>query len=205
MATPLPPAPVGLKLVGAAAPDLVVEMFHDVCCPYSKKMYTTVFGDVLPALEGGNRAGRIEFLFQAVPQPWHGQSGFMHDAVMAASLVDPARAPAYIAALFDRQTEYFDDATKDLTRVQIYANLAQLGAEAGYDPTDLADRLNLDEARGNSGLGDVTQHLKWFVKYHRARGVHVTPTVHINGIEAADVSSGWSADAWLAKLDPMLT
>lgn len=204
MATPLPPTPVGLKLVGAPAPDVVVEMFHDVCCPYSKKMYGTVHGAVIPALAGGNRAGRVEFLFQAVPQPWHGQSGFMHDAVMAAHLVDAGRAPAYIAALFARQDAFFDDATKDLTRVQIYAKLAALGAEAGYDPAALADRLDLSDARGNSGLGDVTQHLKWFVRYHRARGVHVTPTVFINGIEAPDVSSGWAAEDWLAALEPLL-
>ena len=29
----------------------------------------------------------------------------------------------------------------------------------------------------------VTQHLKWAVKFHRVRGVHVTPTVFVNGLE----------------------
>eukprot|EP00966_Prymnesium_polylepis_P229943 5320676-Prymnesium_polylepis.1 len=66
------------------------------------------------------------------------------------------------------------------------------------------------------------------VKYHRCRGVHVTPvrrtrapfaardvpsssrrprpssaqTVHVNGLEAGVVSSGWTAEQWVAFLQP---
>jgi len=51
----------------------------------------------------------------------------------------------------------------------------------------------------NSGNG-VTQAVKWAVKYHRSRAVHVTPTAFFNGIEAPDVSSGWTGDDWRAKI-----
>ena len=37
------------------------------------------------------------------------------------------------------------------------------------------------------------------------RGVHVTPTVFINGIEAPDISSELSNNEWLEKLRPMIT
>eukprot|EP00435_Cladocopium_sp_Y103_P032240 s1318_g8.t1 len=53
---------------------------------------------------------------------------------------------------------------------------------------------------GNAGNA-VTQHLKWAIKFHRVRGVHVTPTVFVNGLEAGIVSSDWSADEWAAFLD----
>jgi len=50
------------------------------------------------------------------------------------------------------------------------------------------------------GLGEVTKLLKFHTKHHRTRGVHVTPTVYMNSIEAPDVSSGWSAEQWVEKL-----
>ncbi|MEK9722523.1 MAG: hypothetical protein VW405_03420, partial [Rhodospirillaceae bacterium] len=89
-------------------------------------------------------------------------------------------------------------------RLRPHDRLAALGTEAGIDPAAIRAKLSLDGVTGNQGLGDVTQSLKWAVKYHRTRGVHVTPTVFVNGTEAPDVSSGWSADEWMEKLGPML-
>jgi protein-disulfide isomerase len=48
------------------------------------------------------------------------------------------------------------------------------------------------------------QALKWHVRSHRKAGVHVTPTVYVNGIEAVQVSSGWDADEWALFLDEQL-
>jgi hypothetical protein len=88
----------------------------------------------------------------------------------------------------------FDDKTKDQNRTQIFKILADIGTECGYEATALGDLLSLKNIKGYGGLGDVTQLLKWAVKYHRTRGVHTTPTVFINGTEAVDVSSRWSVD-----------
>jgi hypothetical protein len=88
----------------------------------------------------------------------------------------------------------FDDKTKDQNRTQIFKILADIGTECGYEATALGDLLSLKNIKGYGWLGDVTQHLKWAVKYHRTRGVHTTPTVFINGTEAVDVSSRWSVD-----------
>lgn len=204
MAPPLPPTPVGIRLTRASSPTLVVELFHDVCCPFSKKMFETVFGSVIPELERSDGSDRVEFLWQSVPQPWHAQSCCMHDAVMAAAIIDRNKAGTFISNVFAKQADFFDDMSKDLSRVEIYARLAAIGGESGYDTSALSRLLSLEEVQGNQGLGDVTQHLKWAVKYHRVRGVHVTPTVFVNGTEAPDVSSGWSADEWLNMLAPMM-
>jgi len=204
MAAPLPPTPVGLKIAQAVSPSVVVDMFHDVCCPFSKKMYDTIYEQVIPALAQRQLTGQVEFLWQSVPQPWHAQSCLMHDAVMAAALLDEGKVAAYIHGIFARQTDFFDDTTKDLSRVQIYAKLAAIGGDCGYDAAALSNLLSLDGVQSNGGLGAVTQHLKWAVKFHRTRGVHVTPTVFINGTEAGDVSSGWDVEAWMDKLTPML-
>ncbi len=204
MPAPLPPAPPGIKLTHAASPSVVVEMFHDVCCPFSNKMFSTVYAGVVVTLQERGLTDQIEFLFQCVPQPWHAQSCCMHDAVMAATILDEARAPAYIGKIFAKQTEFFDDATKDLSKAQLYAKLAGIAAASGYDAGAFGSLLSLEGVEGNDGLGEVSQRLKWAVKYHRVRAVHTTPTVFINGIEAGEVSSGWSTDEWMDKLQPML-
>jgi len=46
----------------------------------------------------------------------------------------------------------------------------------------------------------LSQEFKWSVKYHRARSVHVTPTVFLNGLEAPDISSGWGLGEWNEKI-----
>ena len=56
----------------------------------------------------------------------------------------------------------------------------------------------------NGGNG-VTQRVKWAVKNHRARGVHVTPTVFVNGVEAVEVSSSWGLEEWCAFLEPYVS
>ena len=204
MAAPMPPAPVGLKLTQASTPTVVVEMFHDVCCPFSKKMYDTVDGGVLPTLADKGLSDQIDFVWQSVPQPWHAQSCLMHDAVMAAFLIDAPRIGDYLRSVFAQQTDFFDDTTKDTTRMEVYARLAAIGRQCGYDPDAISAKLSLEGVQGNGGLGDVTQMHKWSVKYHRGRGVHITPTVFINGLEANDVSSEWTSDEWMAKLEPMV-
>ena len=205
MAPPLPSVPAGIKLTNSFSSGVVVDLFHDVCCPYSKKMFDTVFRSLIPALEKENLIGGIQFLWQSVPQPWHAQSCCMHDAIMAASILDVEKTPTYIFNIFAKQTDFFDDQAKNLSRVQIYEKLAAIGGESGYDISSLSALLSLEDVKGNEGLGNVTQYLKWAVKYHRVRGVHVTPTVFINGIEAPDVSSGWCDTEWLEKLQPMIT
>ena len=204
MIVPLPPAHVGLKLTKASDPTVVVEMFHDVCCPFSKKMYDTVDIGVLPGMVDKGLSDQIDFVWQSVPQPWHAHSCLMHDAVIAAYLIDAPRITDYLRSVFAQQSDFFDNTTKNATRLEIYARLAAIGEHCGYNPDAILAKLSLEGVQGNDGLGDVTQMHNWAVMYHRCRGVHVTPTVFINGLEAADVSSRWTPNDWMAKLEPMM-
>ena len=106
---PLPTVPIGIKITNPLAPAVVVELFQDVCCPYSKKMFDTVFQSLIPILEKEALIGNVQFLWQSVPQPWHAQSCCMHDAVMAASILDVEKTANYILNIFDKQTDFFDD------------------------------------------------------------------------------------------------
>ena len=48
------------------------------------------------------------------------------------------------------------------------------------------------------------EQIKFVTKFHRMRGVHVTPTVYANGLEAVEVSSGWNVDQWKEFVDKLL-
>ena len=204
MSVSLPPEPVGFPLTITSRSTVTVELFQDVCCPFSKVMFNTVNNLLIPLLRDRVAANKIAFVWQSVPQPWHAQSCLMHDVLMAAYLVDKTNISSYLRCMFAQQENFFDDATKNLSRIEIYNRLAAIGDQCGYESKEIKAKLDMDKVEGNSGLGDVTQKLKWAVKYHRGRGVHVTPTVFINGLEATDVSSGSSSEDWMRMLTKML-
>ena len=201
---PLNPIQQGFALSAARSP-ICVELFLDLICPFSSKMFKTVYSDVIPSLPSDTP---VNFVLQQVPQPWHPQGTYVHEAALAVKQVAPACYPAYVNAVFAAYDsgKFKDDDTWDKTRSQIYADLLGLLAadEAlkAVDSAAVAKLLEPSPGGGNSGT-PMTQHIKWAVKYHRTRGVHVTPTVHINGLEAGIVSSGWTGDQWKAFLEPL--
>lgn len=147
---------------------------------------------------------KVCFQLNQVPQPWHPQGTYVHEAALAVRDAAPASYAAYVDAIFTAYDggAFQDDATWDKSRAQIYEQLLDIAAATGIDRAAVASRLAMGEGGGNSGNA-MTQHIKWATKYHRARGVHVTPTVHVNGLEAGIVSSGWSGEQWSAFLEPM--
>ena len=61
----------------------------------------------------------------------------------------------------------------------------------------------LTVGEGNSG-NKTTGQMKFAIKYHRVRSVHVTSTVFLNGVESPDISSGWTAEQWHEKIAALL-
>eukprot|EP00401_Gymnodinium_catenatum_P045268 CAMPEP_0117556758 /NCGR_PEP_ID=MMETSP0784-20121206/51974_1 /TAXON_ID=39447 /ORGANISM="" /LENGTH=206 /DNA_ID=CAMNT_0005354043 /DNA_START=21 /DNA_END=641 /DNA_ORIENTATION=+ len=202
MAPPLPPAPLGAKLTSAASPRVVVEMFHDLKCPFSKKMFETIYKEVWPELQtSATDAAAVEFLFQSVPQPWHPQSCNMHEASLAVLELDASKFYPFCAKVYETFEEFSDLNTMGMSRMELYAKLAGLGDAVGVPKDAMMEKLT---PPADGGTAAVVQRMKWAVKYHRVRSVHVTPTVFINGTEAPDVGSGWTKEQWLEKLRPML-
>lgn len=193
---PIPPARVGTKLFKHPSPALEIEIFVDFCCPYSRKLFDTVYGGVV----GAAPAGQVELILQNVVQCWHPQSAYMHEASLAVRALDEAKFFPFAAKLFSRQVEFFDAHIWDMSRAQIYDALVEIASEF-VDAEALRAKLARTIVEGSLNTGNaVTLDLKWATKYHRVRGVHVTPTVFLNGVEAPDVSSGWDADQWAAKV-----
>lgn len=202
MGPPLSPTAIGYVLNSAAAASPVrVEMFLDLICPFSRKMFVTLTeGRVI------ERAGdRACFVLHQVPQPWHAQGSYVHEAALAVKEVAPDLYPNYIGAIYEcfDKGKFTDRDTWEKSRTQINAELCDLAASGGVDRAATAAKLAMRaSADGNNVGNEVTQAVKWICKHHRTRGVHVTPTVHVNGLEAGIVSSGWTPEQWLAFLEP---
>ena len=168
-------------------------------------VYKTVTEEVMPKLAGKP----ISFVVNQVPQPWHPQGTYVHEAALAVKATAPEAYPAYISAIVTafEAGRFKDDVTIDMSRKQIYSELLGLLATGddtlkAVDAAAVSSLLTLT-GEGNAGTA-MTQHIKWACKYHRCRGVHVTPTVHVNGLEAGIVSSGWTGEQWLKFLEPSM-
>lgn len=236
MGPPLPPLSTGYALSPAMAGKPTVELFLDLICPFSSKMWKSVYSGG-PLEKMGDK---VCFQINQVPQPWHPQGTYVHEAALAVKDVAPASYPAYVDAIYKARCgpahgsthlsqtthrartrsvtrtppcplslaqafdggAFKDDSTWSKSRAQIYEELLDLCTATGIDRSAIASKLAMGEGGGNSGNA-MTQHIKWAVKYHRCRGVHVTPTCHVNGLEAGIVSSGWTGEQWMSFLGPM--
>eukprot|EP00640_Fibrocapsa_japonica_P002916 CAMPEP_0113939196 /NCGR_PEP_ID=MMETSP1339-20121228/5546_1 /TAXON_ID=94617 /ORGANISM="Fibrocapsa japonica" /LENGTH=259 /DNA_ID=CAMNT_0000942629 /DNA_START=83 /DNA_END=862 /DNA_ORIENTATION=- /assembly_acc=CAM_ASM_000762 len=193
-APPLPKRPTGISITEAAGPKVVVEAFLDVECPFSCKMLKRVTSEVLPHYSS-TRPGELEFIVHQVPQPWHPQSATMHMALVAVREVSPEATVPMLELLCANQPDFEDEAVLDKSRRQLFEELAELAEQAGADKKAVLQFL-LD--------GKAIQGVKFVTKYHRMRGVHVTPTVYINGLVANNIESSFSVDQWKEALDEFL-
>jgi len=194
MPPPLNPTAAGYPLSEPGKP-VVIELFLDLICPFSSKMYKVVHDEVLGAF-----GEQVSFVVHQVPQPWHPQGSYVHEVALAVKQVEPQLYPAVCRALYAAYDagKFTDEDTWSKSRADIYEDLLDVVAGAGVERSLYPAMLS------NTGSGTpMTQALKWAVKYHRTRSVHITPTVFVNGLEAGVVSSGWKADQWSAFLGPM--
>eukprot|EP00051_Salpingoeca_urceolata_P026906 m.479215 g.479215 ORF g.479215 m.479215 type:complete len:210 (-) comp21371_c0_seq1:24-653(-) len=199
----LPSSPAGIRVNKAAAPKVVIEAFMDLACPFSGRMFETVFRKVVPSIEQ-KHPGTVEWVWHIVPQPWHPQSTLLNEGAVAVNQLKPELFFDFVGAVYAvREEQFIDDVTYDKTRSEIYDALAVVAESVGVDKTAFREKLNL-KGKGNTGTF-VTQDLKFAIKHHRTRGIHVTPTVLVNGIEAAQISSGWTEEQWDEVLQPFLT
>jgi hypothetical protein len=66
----LAPKYAGQKLVVSSTPETLhtVEMFLDYVCPFSIKMFNTIYDSVFPLVKEKNLP--VQFLFRQQIQPW---------------------------------------------------------------------------------------------------------------------------------------
>ncbi|KAL1585906.1 hypothetical protein WHR41_04952 [Cladosporium halotolerans] len=206
----LNPRFAGQKFAAATSPKTLhtLELYLDYVCPFSKKMFTTVYDSVIPLIKS-KYADKVQLILRNQIQPWHPSSTLAHEAGVAVLQTQPDKFWEFSKALFDKQEEYFDVNVVNETRNQTYSRLSKLAGDVGLDEKKIYGLLEISDKPGpdgslNSG-NQVTNDLKLLVKANRLTGVHVTPTVLFNGIIEGGISSGFSKDDWQQWLDKNVT
>mmetsp|Transcript_2434 Transcript_2434/g.5490 ORF Transcript_2434/g.5490 Transcript_2434/m.5490 type:complete len:204 (-) Transcript_2434:550-1161(-) len=184
--------------IGAADAPLKLEAWYDFACPFSAKSFLTLTREVLPS----RPAGTVQFLHYQYPQPWHAPGAYAAEVSLAVEEVDPSKYLAACQHIFENQKDLvFDCTSYSLTRTQMYEKLATAVAGAsGVDAAAVLQKVAYLGTSPNAG-NQVGQLLKWYVKHGRKNGIHVTPTVYVNGIEEPSISSGWTAQQWTEYFD----
>jgi protein-disulfide isomerase len=197
----LNPKFVGQKLAKGINPQAIhtLELYLDYVCPFSKKMFTQLYSNVLPTIES-KYAGRLQLIFRQQIQPWHPSSTLTHEAGAAVLQVNPDKFWDFSNKLFEQQTEFFDVNVVNETRNATYKRLAKIAGEVGLEESKIYGLLEISDKPGkdgslNSGNG-VTNDVKVMVKTNRLVGIHVTPTVVFNGVVENSISSSFSKEQW---------
>jgi predicted DsbA family dithiol-disulfide isomerase len=165
----------------------VFEVFLEPTCPFSIKVLGKL--DDLLAQAGEDR---IAIKIRLHSQPWHMYSGVIVRCILAASTLEGGKAAAksVMAAVAAHREEFeFDhhcggpnlDATPNdiIRRIERYAG------------------LHLAEA---FAISELEREVKWHTKYARQNGIHVSPTMMIDGLVQADMSSGDKVTDWVSRL-----
>jgi len=176
-----------------------VELYLDYVCPFSAKLFNTLYTSVFPTVEK-KYPGKVRFIFRQQIQPWHPSSTLVHEAGAAVLRLSPSKFYEFSAALFAHQKEYFDVNVVHEARNETYKRLAKLAGSVGLKEEEVYGLLEIGDKPGEDGAlntgNKVTDDVKLMVKANRLTGVHVTPSVLFNGVMENSISSSWSADQW---------
>jgi len=196
----LAPKFAGQKFSAANAPTLhTLELYLDYVCPFSAKMFNTVYTSVFPLIRN-KYASKVQIIFRQQIQPWHPSSTLVHEAGVAVLKLQPAKFWEFSKALFDESKSFYDVNIVNETRNKSYERLSKIGAQVGIDEKELLKLLWIDDKPAKDGslnIGNgVTNDLKVLVKMNRMQGVHVTPTVVFDGVVENSISSSFTEEQW---------
>ncbi|KAI9282387.1 thioredoxin-like protein [Umbelopsis sp. AD052] len=181
--------------IGSAAAKHSLEVYLDYTCPFSAKIYKKLRKDVVPYLDN-EHPNEVQLIFRQQVQPWHPSSTLVHEAALAVERVDNTKFWEFSDVLFERQTEYYDEAVYTKSRNEIYGKLADLATSINVPGDKVLSYLTIRSGEAKNSGNQVTNDLKLQIKIGRQNGIHVSPTVLFDGLRDDSVSSSWELDQW---------
>ncbi|KAK7726020.1 hypothetical protein SLS57_003610 [Botryosphaeria dothidea] len=195
----LNPRFAGQKLASGVKTVHTLELYLDYVCPFSKKLFTTLYDHVLPTIKT-KYDSKLQIIFRQQIQPWHPSSTLVHEAGAAVLRLAPNKFYDFSKALFEKQGDFFDVSVVNETRNNTYKRLAKLAGGVGLDEKEVYSLLEISDKPGPDGAlntgNKVTDDVKVFVKTNRLVGIHVTPTVVFNGVVENSISSSFTKEQW---------
>jgi len=165
----LAPKFAGQKFASGISPKTVhtLELYLDYVCPFSRKMFNTVYTSVLPTIEQ-KYGQKVHVIFRQQVQPWHPSSTLVHEAGVAVLRTKEDKFWDFSKALFDKQTDFFDVNVVNETRNATYKRLAKIAGSVGVDESKVYSLLEVSDQPdkgGNTNVGNqVTNDFKLLVK-----------------------------------------
>lgn len=188
-----------------------VNLYLDYNCPFSAKIFFKFKQSVIPQLESKN-PGKFQFNFMNVIQPWHSNSNYLHEfSLSIAKLIREKELTSEIfwsvsESLFKNIKQFSDNANSDKGRNQIYSDIYESvikDVDLPFSKEEVLKNVQIPQVSSESDYDNsgnaVVVDTKYFTRFQRTVGVHITPTVSINGIENGGISSG-SEPEELAKI-----
>ena len=127
----------------------------------------------------------------------HRQSWDATKAAIAVADDYPNKFIDFVSYIFERQSEFANEASKDKTQTEWHHLLADYAIDATkWDDKDkFIELLNSKEIYAKARIP---------ARFATIRGVWSTPTFYINGAEATDLSSQSSLQQWQDTIDSLL-
>lgn len=195
-----------------------VNLYLDYTCPFSAKIFYKIL-NVIPELEKKHK-GSFLFAFFNVIQPWHPSATVIHEYSLAVAQLLREKKPTnsnsvfwnVSKVIFEHQTEFYDTATADVTRNDLYKRANDIVfadiKDLPFTKEEVFNKLYVKPAASASDYHNegnlVSNDVKYFTKYLRGVGVHVTPTVSVDGVVDGRISSGDEVSKLVQTLETYL-
>ena len=171
----------------------------DYVCPYSAKMFKTVYTQVLPKISGSKYYNEnLQIIMRPQIQPWHPSSQLTIESGLAVLELAPEKFWQYSEALFEKQKEYFDIPVVNEPRNETYKRLSKLANQSvGVDEGKMYDLLKIPEKAGPDGAlnvgNQVQNETKRTIKVRYYNDTDVVPEPHGSRRAASAVHGKWRA------------
>lgn len=181
----------------------VVNLYLDYNCPFSAKIFLKI-EEVIPKLQNENPS-QFQFVFVNVIQPWHPSSVLLHEYALAVAQLLRETVPErsnelfwkVSGTLFKNKEKFYDSSTTNIGRNDLYISINDTvfdDLDLPFEKSKVLKKLTVTEEKDiskatNKG-NDATVDVRYFTRYLRGVGVHVTPTVSVDGIVNDSISSG---------------
>ena len=142
---------------------------------------------------------KLFFVFNLYPLPYH------HNAFLAAqaclSLINITQNPDlfwnFSTLLFSNQNQWSDDATQDMTPLQVISLFGKYASNFG-----VTNMRQFSEQMGWFSDQNIATRIAW--KFASLKGIYGTPMFAINGVLLPQPSSTITFAEWQKMLDPLL-
>ncbi|EAZ63904.2 hypothetical protein PICST_34331 [Scheffersomyces stipitis CBS 6054] len=198
----------------------IVNLYLDYNCPFSAKLFFKLNDSVIPKLQD-KHPNQFQFVFVNVIQPWHSNSVLLHEFSLAVAKLLRDSSEKYgdtnklfwdlSNVLFKNKEAFYDSNNVTLNRNEIYEQIYDVVSkdlELSIGKDEILKELQIVPTSGiensrNGGNG-ATNDVKYFTRYLRGVGAHVTPTVSVDGIINDGISSGAEIDFLIETFEKSL-